>query len=121
MKKLFFLRKEEEKSRHKAINIIKDHGKLHHKEDPMSDEKINLDERLKKYPYLKSRLESILDIVEDPSCSVDKADEAEQLLIEEMQQFGKEALHDWAVGKEEKKVKELLDNNDGVKKHSKKN
>ena len=87
----------------------------------MSDEKINLAERLEKYPYLKSRLESILDIVEDPSSSVDKADEAEQLLIEEMQQFGKEALHDWAVGKEEKKVKELLDNNDGVKKHSKKN
>jgi len=86
----------------------------------MSDKKLNLYERLENYPYLKSRFKSILDIVEDASCSVDKADEAEQLLIDEMRQLGKEALHDWAVGKERQKVEELLDNKDDIRGHSKK-
>ena len=73
----------------------------------MSDKKSNLEERFNKYPYLKSRVESILDIVEDKASSIDRADEAEQLLIDEIRQLGKEALHDWAVGKEVEKVTEL--------------
>ena len=87
----------------------------------MSDKKNNFEQRFKKYPYLRSRVESILDIVEDASGNIDKADEAEQLLIDEMRQMGKEALHDWAVGKEKEKVKDLVHDNDGIKKHSKKN
>ena len=86
----------------------------------MSEKKVNFEERFKKYPYLRSRIESILDIVEDASGNIDKADEAEQLLIDEMRQMGKEALHDWAVGKEMEKVKELIHDKDGIKKHSKK-
>ena len=86
----------------------------------MSERKIGFEERFKKYPYLRSRVESMLDIVEDASGNIDKADEAEQLLIDEMRQMGKEALHDWAVGKEMEKVKELIHDKDGIKKHSKK-
>lgn len=86
----------------------------------MSDKKISLEERLKNYPYLQSRFEIVLDIVEDTAGSLDKADEAEQLLIDEMRQMGKEALHDWAVGKEMEKVKELIHDKDGVKQHGKK-
>ena len=86
----------------------------------MSDQKDDFETRLLKYPYLLSRVESILDIVEDTSCSVDKADEAEQLLIEEMRHLGKEALHDWAVGKETQKVKELVGDKERVKGHGKK-
>lgn len=86
----------------------------------MSDKKVSLEERLKKYPYLRSRFESVMDVVEDTDGNIDKADEAEQLLIDEMRQMGKEALHDWAVGKEQKKVKELIHDRDGIKKHSKK-
>jgi len=55
-----------------------------------------------------------LDIVRDKSCSVDKADEAEELLIEEMRQLGREALHDWAVGKEVNKVDEFLEDCRGL-------
>ena len=87
----------------------------------MTYKKVNFEERFKKYPYLRSRVESLLDIVEDASGNIDKADEAEQRLIDEMRQMGKEALHDWAVGKEQQKVKELLDNKDGIKGHNKKN
>ena len=86
----------------------------------MSDKKLTLQERMEKYPYLRSRFESIMDIVEDTSASVDKADEAEQLLIDEMRQLGKEALHDWAVGKEKEKVNDLLHTKDGITQHSKK-
>ena len=85
----------------------------------MSEKKISFEERFKKYPYLRSRVESMLDIVEDASGNIDKADEAEQLLIDEMRQMGKEALHDWAVGKEMEKVKELIHDKDGVKQHGK--
>jgi hypothetical protein len=74
-----------------------------------------------KYPYLRSRFESVMDVVEDTDGNIDKADEAEQLLIDEMRQMGKEALHDWAVGKEQEKVKNLIHDRDGIKKHSKKN
>lgn len=86
----------------------------------MSDKKLPLQERMEKYPYLRSRFESIMDIVEDTSASVDKADEAEQLLIDEIREMGKEALHDWAVGKEKQKVHDLLHTKDGIKQHSKK-
>jgi len=86
----------------------------------MSDRKDNFEERLKEYPALRRRFQSILDIVKDTAASVDKADEAEQLLIDEMRQMGKEALHDWAVGKEKEKVKDLVHDNDGIKQHSKK-
>ena len=34
--------------------------------------------------------------------------------------MGKEALHDWAVGKEVEKVTELIHDTGGIKKHSKK-
>jgi len=86
----------------------------------MSEKKINLEESLKKYPYLRSRFEAILEIVEDKAGSLDKADDAEQLLIDEMRQMGKEALHDWAVDKEQEKVKELIHDKDGIKQHGKK-
>ena len=86
----------------------------------MSDKKSNLEERFNKYPYLKSRVESILDIVEDKASSIDKADEAEQLLIDEIRQLGKEALHDWAVSKEVEKVTELTHDKGKIKNHIKK-
>ena len=86
----------------------------------MSDKTLTLQERMEKYHYLRSRFESILDIVEDKAGTLDKADEAEQLLIDEIREMGKEALHDWAVGKEVEKVTELMDKKDGIKKHSKK-
>jgi len=84
----------------------------------MSESKGNFEERLKQYPYLRSRIESVLDIVESKG-GIDRADEAEELLIEEMRHLGKEALHTWAVGKEEEKVTELI-KKEGIKGHSKK-
>jgi len=89
-------------------------------EGPMSEKRISLEERLKKHPYLKSRFESILDIAEDRSGELDKADDAEQCLIDEIRHLGKEVLHDWAIEKEKKKVEDLREKKDGIKNHSKK-
>ena len=83
----------------------------------MSEKKVSLDEELKNYPYLRSRFEAILDIVGDKA---GRADEAEQLLIDEIRQLGKEALHDWAVGKEVEKVTELIHDKGRIKNHIKK-
>ena len=87
----------------------------------MSEKKVSLDEELKNYPYLRSRFEAILDIVGDKAGSIDRADEAEQLLIDEIRQLGKEALHDWAVGKKVEKVTELIHDKGKIKNHIKKN
>ena len=86
----------------------------------MSENGGDFTERLKKYPYLKSRIEAVLDIVESKG-GIDRADEAEELLIEEMRHLGKEALKDWAVGKEKEKALELNEKEEGVYVHSKKN
>ena len=42
----------------------------------MSNQKHSLEERLKAHPHLKQRIEKLLEIVEDASCDIDKADEA---------------------------------------------
>ena len=54
-------------------------------------------------------------VIKSKGGNVDRADEAEELLIEEMRQLGKEALHDWAVGKKVEKVKEFVNDKDGNK------
>ena len=86
----------------------------------MSENGGDFTERLKKYPYLKSRIEAVLDIVESKR-GIDRADEAEELLIEEMRHLGKEALQDWAVGKAKEKAVELNEKEEGINVHSKKN
>ena len=44
----------------------------------MSDQKHSLEERLKPHPHLKQRIEKLLEIIEEASGDLDKADEAEQ-------------------------------------------
>lgn len=73
----------------------------------MDDRKGSFDERLKTHPHLRDRFYQILSIVEDSEGKIDKADEAEQRVIEELRRLGQEVLEDWAVGKEKQKVEEL--------------
>ena len=87
----------------------------------MSNQKRSLEERLKAHPHLKERIEKLLEIVEDASGDIDKADEAEQLVIKELQRLGNEVLHDWAIHKENTKVSKYNQSNDKSKRHGKKN
>ena len=52
-------------------------------------------ERLERHPALKARMERMLDVVENASGDVRRADEAERRAIEELRQMGLEAMQDW--------------------------
>jgi len=66
----------------------------------------NLLEQLEKHPELKERFEMILDIVENASGDVEKADEAERRAIEAVRQLGNEIVQGWAQRQHQKKENE---------------
>jgi hypothetical protein len=61
-------------------------------------------ERLNRHPQLRVRVESLLAVVEDAEGDCDKADAAEQRMIEELRQMGNEALTAWAERAVEKQA-----------------
>jgi hypothetical protein len=65
-----------------------------------------LEERLKEYPELKAKIETMLSIIENAGGDVEKAAEAERRIIEEMRQMGNEVLHSWARRQQQKKEEE---------------
>ena len=67
----------------------------------------NFIERLENHPNLKSRFNLILDLVENTSGNVIKADEAELQAIDEVRKLGNEVLHSWAAGRIETSVNEF--------------
>jgi hypothetical protein len=60
------------------------------------DRNKTLMERLDRHPILRSRVESLLRVVEDAEGDCEKADAAERRMIEELRQMGNEALTAWA-------------------------
>ena len=52
-------------------------------------------ERLERHPTLKARMERMLDVVENASGDVRRADEAERRAIEELRQMGLEVMQSW--------------------------
>lgn len=66
----------------------------------------SIDERLQKYPQLQQRIEALLDIVENSAGDANKADEAEELLFQELRRMGQSALTSWAERKHSRLVKE---------------
>ena len=88
----------------------------------MDDRKPSLEERLSAHPHLRDRFYQILRIAEDSEGRIDKADEAEQRVIDELRRLGQEVLQDWAVSKEKQRVEELKSDSDKkVVGHGKKN
>ncbi len=86
----------------------------------MADKK-SFEQRLKNFPHLKTKLESLLDAVEDRSGDFERADDIEEYLIKQMREIAKEALSDWAIRKENEKVNEFKENATDRESHSKKN
>ncbi len=81
------------------------------KEFPMKNIKFGLEERLNKHPQMKQRFEALLDIVEDADGDLDKANAAEERVIQELQQMGREAIEHWAKAKEQKLTGNYLESN----------
>jgi hypothetical protein len=65
-----------------------------------------LEERLKAYPELKTKVETMLAIIENAGGDVEKAAAAESRIIEELRQMGSEVLHGWARSQQQKKEEE---------------
>ena len=59
-------------------------------------------DRLHRHPDLQAEFAALLDIVENASGDASKADEAEELVAQELQRLGQQALHSWARRKQQK-------------------
>ena len=68
--------------------------------------KRSLEERLREYPELKTKVETMLSIIENAGGDVEKAAEAERRIIEELRQMGNDVLHGWARRQHQKKEEE---------------
>jgi len=66
----------------------------------MSDEALL--NRLNEHPELRSRVESMLLVVDDEMGNLQEADAAEMQLIEQMRRMGQESLQAWASGQADK-------------------
>jgi hypothetical protein len=75
-------------------------------EKPLVSKQPSLEERLKEYPELKTKMETMLTIIENAGRDVEKAAEAERRIIEELRQMGNEVLHSWARRQQPKKEAE---------------
>jgi hypothetical protein len=76
--------------------------------------------RLKKYPSLEIRFQELLDIVENSAGDLDKADDAEERVTQELQKMGNALLGNWARNQEEKKYQETVSKKPDLRLHSKK-
>lgn len=64
-------------------------------------------ELLNTHPTLRSRVEELMSIIEDTDGTIEKADTAEQRVIEEVRKIGHAALTGWAECKN-KRIEEQL-------------
>jgi len=65
-----------------------------------------LAERLNRHPEFRDKVEELLDIVDNKSGNANKADDAEDLIWEELREMGQRAMQDWAERKHERVVAE---------------
>jgi histidinol dehydrogenase len=71
----------------------------------------SLEERLNRHPDLKSKIESLLSVVENAEGDLVKANAAEQRVIEEIRQLGQTALQEWAVRQNQAQHDEFIKTN----------
>ena len=81
----------------------------------------SLEERLLAHPQLKQRIEDLLNLVENSNSEVEKADLAEQRVIQQVRQIGQQALSSWAESQHHKQSEELRASYPLVRQHLKKN
>jgi hypothetical protein len=67
--------------------------------NPQTLEEIVFLDRIKRYPKLKGRMESILNLVENKEGDLIKANDAEKRARDELRKLGNEVLHDWALNR----------------------
>ncbi len=73
----------------------------------ISENDIKLLGLLNAHPLLRHRVEALMSIVEDSDETIEKADAAEQRVIEAVRKIGHTALSEWAEGKNKRNEAEL--------------
>ena len=90
------------------------------RQDSKGQVKRSIEERLKDHPDLIARLEALADIVENSDGDVEKADEAERRVLEEVRLMGHQVLQGWAQRQQRKKVDAALSQERELKRKEKK-
>lgn len=86
----------------------------------LSASELRLIKQLRKHPEMLERVQSILDITSNKDGSNKKADEVEDLLVQEMRQLGHASLSEWAVQTEEQTSQEAKAQDPTVRSRKKK-
>ena len=89
-------------------------------QDSKGNVKRSIEERLKDHPDLIARLEALADIMENTGDDVEKADEAERRVLEEVRQIGHQVLQEWAQRQQRKKAGVALSQERELKRKEKK-
>jgi len=85
-----------------------------------SSEDQELTRRLKQYPKLRNRVESLLNVVENVEGDCTKADAAERYVIEELRKMGSDALHCWGDNAANKSAEQFSEKSLSSHRHGKK-
>lgn len=64
-------------------------------------------EELCEHPFLRDQVEAILKLVRSDDGPIRKADDVEELLVQEIRKLGKNAMQEWAEGAEERSAAQL--------------
>jgi len=83
----------------------------------MNEQDTQLMSRLNQHPSLRQRMEELLNIVENTKGDCEKANDAEQYVIDELRKMGNDALMCWADNALEQSVAKLHQEVSGL--HSK--
>ena len=71
----------------------------------MSDEEIM--RGLREHPQIRDRIAALLAVVNDAAGDLKRADDAEDRLIEEIRELGREAMRTWAQGQVEQTEEDI--------------
>ena len=76
--------------------------------DMKRSQRESVGDRLERHPELKARMEQILDLVENVSGEIRRADDAESRAIEMLRQMGQQVLQGWGERQAEKEADALV-------------
>lgn len=77
-------------------------------------------EKLREHPLLLERFEAIMELTRSDGGPIRKADQVEELLVEEVRKLGNRAMQDWAQGAEACAAEQLRQETPGVRSYKKK-
>ena len=79
----------------------------HPHQTKLTEAELQLIERLRQHPNLAERVDSILEIATTAEGPLKRADDVEELLIEQLRRLGHATMESWASGAEQRLAEQL--------------